>query len=176
VSHSSVAGGGPPGSSAVDDLVTRNGIATLASVPGPRPAAPALRVAVVTCMDARIDVFRALGLAPGDAHVIRNAGGIVTDDVLRSLAISQHALGTREVLVAQHTECGLIGLDDESVAARIEAACGARPPMALGGFPNLHDEVRRSVARVRAAVFLPHRDAVRGFVYDVEWGRLREVY
>jgi carbonic anhydrase len=137
--------------------------------------APRLGVAIVTCMDARIDPARALGLEPGDAHVIRNAGGLVTDDVIRSLAISQHELGTREVLVIQHTRCGLLGLDDAELAQRLEAAAGSAPAWSGGGFDDLEASVRDGVARIRGCPFLPHRERVRGFVYEVETGAVREV-
>jgi carbonic anhydrase len=136
---------------------------------------PTRHTTVITCMDARIDLFAALGLELGEVHVIRNAGGIATDDVLRSLVLSQRKLGTREVLLAHHTDCGLYGLDDEELLAEVEAESGTRPPFEFGGFTDLDASVRESVARVRAAVFVPHRDAVRGFVYDVSTGRLREV-
>jgi carbonic anhydrase len=136
---------------------------------------PTRRASVVTCMDARIDLFAALGLALGEVHVIRNAGGIVTDDVLRSLVLSQRKLGTREVLIAQHTDCGLHGLDDQVLLAEVEADAGERPSFVFGGFTDLDASVRSSLARVRAAAFVPHRAAVRGFVYDVVTGRLREV-
>jgi carbonic anhydrase len=136
---------------------------------------PTRHTAVVTCMDARIDLFAALGLALGEVHVIRNAGGIATDDVLRSLVLSQRKLGTREILLAQHTDCGLHGLDDGALLDEIEADSGERPPFVFGGFVDLDASVRSSLARVRAATFVPHRDAVRGFVYDVATGRLREV-
>ena len=136
---------------------------------------PTRHTTVVTCMDARIDLFAALGLALGEVHVIRNAGGVVTDDVLRSLVLSQRKLGTREVLVAHHTDCGLYGLDDDALLAEIEAESGVRPPFRFEGFDDLDESVRASVARVRAAAFVPHRGAVRGFVYDVATGLLREV-
>lgn len=136
---------------------------------------PTRHTAVVTCMDARIDLFAALGLELGQVHVIRNAGGIVTDDVLRSLVLSQRKLGTREVLLAHHTDCGLFGLDDAELLAEVEEASGVRPPFAFGGFDDLDASVRASVARVRAAAYVPHRDAVRGFVYEVATGRLREI-
>lgn len=136
---------------------------------------PTRHTTVVTCMDARIDLFAALGLQLGEVHVIRNAGGVVTDDVLRSLVLSQRKLGTHEVLLAHHTDCGLFGLDDDELLDEIEAESGARPPFRFGGFTDVDASVRESVARVRAAGFVPHRDAVRGFVYDVSTGRLREV-
>jgi carbonic anhydrase len=136
---------------------------------------PTRHTAVVTCMDARIDLFAALGLDLGEVHVIRNAGGIATDDVLRSLVLSQRSLGTREVLLAHHTDCGLYGLDDARLLDELEAESGSRPPFEFGGFTDVDESVRTSVARVRAATFVPHRDAVRGFVYDVATGRLREI-
>lgn len=137
--------------------------------------APRLQAAIVTCMDARIDPARILGLEPGDAHVIRNAGGVVTDDVIRSLSISQHELGTREILVIQHTRCGLLGLDDEELARRLEQASGSRPAWSAGGFSDLEASVGAGVGRLRDSPFLAQRGAVRGFVYEVESGRVREV-
>jgi carbonic anhydrase len=140
-------------------------------------ASPARQVVLVTCMDARIDPAAALGLTPGDAHVLRNAGGLVTDDVVRSLAISQHALGTREVMVVQHTQCGMHGLDENALALKIGEAKGV-PPNAnvrFGAFTDLDTSVRASVARLRATDLLLHHDVIRGFVYEVETGRLREV-
>jgi carbonic anhydrase len=126
-------------------------------------------------MDARIDLFPLLGLRLGESHIIRNAGGIVTDDVLRSLALSQRKLGTREVMVVHHTNCGLHGLDDDALLDEIEAEVGARPPFRFGAFVDLDESVRESVERVRSAPFVPHRDVVRGFVVDVATGRLRAV-
>jgi carbonic anhydrase len=139
------------------------------------PAVPVRGLCVVTCMDARIDPLAAFGLRLGEAHVVRNAGGVVTEGVLRSLLISQQMLGTREVMLVQHTGCGLLGLDDGEVAAAVERETGARPPMPLGGFSDIEESVRRGVATVRGCAFLPHRDAVRGYVYDVDGGGLREV-
>jgi carbonic anhydrase len=136
---------------------------------------PTRHTAVIACMDARIDLFAALGLELGQVHIIRNAGGIATDDVLRSLVLSQRKLGTREVLLAQHTDCGLYGLDDDTLLDELESESGSRPPFVFGGFTDLDASVRASAARVRSAPFVPHRDAVRGFVYDVSTGRLREV-
>jgi carbonic anhydrase len=170
----------PTGPSTVDELIAANAAFAAAFDPAspgcdlssPRPTR---RAAVVACMDARLDLFAALGLALGEVHLIRNAGGIVTDDVLRSLALSQRKLGTREVLVVHHTDCGLHGLDDEALADEVEAETGERPPFAFGGFDDLDASVRASVARVRAATYLPHREVVRGAVYDVRTGRLREV-
>lgn len=140
-----------------------------------RSAPPVLRVSVLTCMDARIEPFSLLGLRPGDAHVLRNAGGVVTTDVRRSLAVSQRKLGTTEVMVIQHTTCGMLGLDDEELLAELEADVGSRPDWTPYGFTDLDDNVRRTVASLRADPFLPHRDQVRGFVYDVRDGSLREV-
>jgi carbonic anhydrase len=126
-------------------------------------------------MDARLDPARALGLEEGDAHVIRNAGGSVTDDAIRSLLISQRLLGTSEIVLIHHTDCGMLGFQDDEVAAAIEADTGIRPPFALGGFADLEGDVRQSIARVKASPFLPATRSVRGFVYEVETGRLREV-
>jgi carbonic anhydrase len=139
------------------------------------PAPPRLGVAIVTCMDARIDPVRLFKLEPGDAHVLRNAGGVVTDDVIRSLLLSQRFLGTRAVMVVHHTRCGVLGLAEDTVKAQIQAEVGMRPPFALEGFDDLDADVRQSMARVRHSPYLPHRDAVRGFVLDVDDGRLREV-
>lgn len=138
-------------------------------------ARPVRQVTVVACMDARIDMFALLGLRRGDAHLIRNAGGIATGDVRRSLAISQRRLGTTEVMIIQHTTCGLLGLDDEELLAELEADVGHRPDWTPGAFADLDENVRQSVALVRADPFVPHREHVRGFVYDVADGSLREV-
>ena len=140
-----------------------------------RSARPALKVAVVTCMDARINVFALFGLAEGDAHVLRNAGGVVTDDVVRSLLISQRLLGTREVILIHHTDCGMLTFRDDEVKAQVEADTGVRPPFALEAFPDLEADLRQSVARLKSSPFLPHLDRVRAFAYEVETGRLREV-
>jgi carbonic anhydrase len=136
---------------------------------------PTRHTTVITCMDARIDLFAALGLQLGQVHMLRNAGGVVTDDVLRSLVLSQRKLGTREVLIAHHTDCGLYDLDDDALLDEVEAASGTRPPFRFHGFSDLDESVRESVARVREAPYVPHRDRVRGFVYEVATGRLREV-
>jgi carbonic anhydrase len=142
---------------------------------GSLPVQPRRKLAIVSCMDSRIDLFALLGLQIGEAHVIRNAGGIATDDVIRSLAISQAALGTREVMVIQHTGCGLHGADDDDLRQRIKDQAGAAPPGRLGGFKDLEENVRRSVARIERSGCLMADDRVRGFVYEVETGRLREV-
>jgi carbonic anhydrase len=138
-------------------------------------AAPARKVAIVACMDARLDPARVLGLAEGDAHVIRNAGGAVTDDAIRSLAISQRKLGTDEIVLLHHTDCGMQTFSDDGFRREIEDDTGVRPPWAAETFDDLDADVRQSIARIRASPFIPRKDAVRGFVYDVASGRLREV-
>ena len=142
--------------------------------PGARPAPPARGVAVVACMDARMDVYRLLGLQIGDAHVIRNAGGVITDDVLRSLAISQHVLGTRGVVLVHHTRCGLEGADESAFADAVEQATGERPSWPMRAFADVEAHVRESVRAIRECPLLI-ADEVRGTVYDVDTGRLREV-
>ena len=142
---------------------------------GELPLPPAKGVAVVACMDARLNVYGLLGLNEGDAHVIRNAGGVITDDEIRSLAISQRLLGTREVLVIHHTNCGMLTFSDDGLKRQIEAETGLRPPFALEAFPDLDGDVRQSIGRIEASPFVPHRDQVRGFVYDVGSGALKEV-
>jgi carbonic anhydrase len=136
---------------------------------------PSRRLAVVACMDCRLDLLGALGLKDGEAHVLRNAGGVVTDDVIRSLAISQRRLGTREVVLVHHTDCGMEKIEDEAFAAELREAAGVAPSFAIEAFEDLDEDVRESVRRVRSSPFLPHREAVRGFVYDVATHRLREV-
>ena len=139
------------------------------------PVPPKSKAAVVTCMDARIETGRLLGLEEGDAHVIRNAGGVVTDDVLRSLLISQRLLGTEEILLIHHTECGMVTFRDDDVKDAIAAETGLRPPFALEAFADEEEDVRQSIRRIQACPFIPVRDKVRGFVYDVKTGRLNEV-
>jgi carbonic anhydrase len=141
---------------------------------GALPMPPATHVAVVACMDARLDPQAVLGLELGDAHVIRNAGGVVTDDVIRSLAISQRLLGTSEIILIHHTDCGMLTFRDDDVKDQIAADTGIRPPFALEAFPNLDADVRQSIARIHASPFLQHKN-VRGFVYAVDKGTLREV-
>ena len=136
---------------------------------------PARALAIVTCMDSRLNVFDALGLEEGDAHVLRNAGGVITDDMIRSLAISQRLLGTREVMLIHHTDCGMQKLSDDGFRAELQADTGVAPEFAIESFTDLDAAVRQSILRVRGSVFLPHRDRVRGFVYDVDTHRLREV-
>jgi carbonic anhydrase len=136
---------------------------------------PAKRVAVLACMDARLDPAALLGLSEGDAHVIRNAGGVVTDDEIRSLAISQHLLGTEEIVLIHHTDCGMLTFSDEEFRRRLEAETGTTPTWAAESFDDVEQDVRRSVARIRSSPFVPRKDSVRGFVYDVRTGRLSEV-
>ena len=136
---------------------------------------PAKQLAVVACMDARLNPFGLPGLSEGDAHVIRNAGGVVSDDVIRSLTISQRLLGTREIILIHHTDCGMLTFKDDELKAQIEADTGIRPSFALEAFPNEEKDVAQSMARIAASPFIPHKDQVRGFVYDVKSGRLREV-
>jgi carbonic anhydrase len=142
---------------------------------GDKPMPPARKVAVVACMDARLHVSALLGLDIGDAHIIRNAGGVVSDDAVRSLVISQRLLGTDEIILIHHTDCGMLTFHDDDVKAQIEADTGIRPPFALEAFADVDEDVRQSIARVKASPFIPHRDNVRGFVYDVSTGRLNEV-
>jgi carbonic anhydrase len=139
------------------------------------PLPPARKVAVVACMDARLHVHGLLGLDDGDAHVIRNAGGVVTDDAIRSLAISQRLLGTEEIILIHHTDCGMLTFSDDQFRADIERDTGLRPPWAAEAFPDLEADVRQSIGRIKASPFIPRKDAVRGFVYEVETGKLREV-
>src|SRR5262245_17888281 len=136
---------------------------------------PARKLAVIACMDARLDVHRILGLEEGEAHVFRNAGGAVTDDAIRSLAISQRLLGTEEVVLIHHTDCGMLTFTDDQVKAQIEADTGIRPAFALEAFGDLEQDVRQSIARIKASPFVPRKEHVRGFVYDVRTGRLKEV-
>ena len=159
--------------SSIDELLDNS---RRAQAPGSGLAsAPARRLAIVACMDARLDVAALLGLEPGDAHVIRNAGGIVTDDVLRSLLLSQRLLGTREIMLIKHTDCGMQTFEGDELADALERETGERPSFPLGSFRDLEAEMRRSMARIRESPFVPHIDAVRGFVYEVETGRLVEV-
>jgi carbonic anhydrase len=136
---------------------------------------PRRRLAVVTCMDSRLDVFAALGLQDGEAHVLRNAGGVITDDVIRSLAVSQRRLGTRAVMLIHHTDCGMQALTDDGFRAELQEATGVAPAFAIESFTDVEADVRQSVRRVRRSPFLLHTDLVRGFVYDVDSHRLREV-
>jgi carbonic anhydrase len=139
------------------------------------PVPPAKKLAVVACMDARLNIYGALGLEAGDAHVIRNAGGVVTDDAIRSLAISQRLLATEEIVLIHHTGCGMLTFKDDEFRTSIEQDTGVKPEWAAEAFSDLDGDVRQSIARVKASPFIPHKDSVRGFVYEVETGRLREV-
>lgn len=161
--------------SVTDDLLKNNEEYARSFDKGDLPLPPAKGVAVVACMDARLDVHGMLGLELGDAHVIRNAGGVITDDEIRSLTISQRLLGTREILLIHHTGCGMLTFTDDEVADQIEADTGVRPPFALESFGDLEGNVRESIEKIKTNPFIPNKDAVRGFVYEVETGRLREV-
>lgn len=160
--------------SAIDHLVHANE-RYVANFPGPRPLRPKLRLTVIACMDSRLDLFGALGLEIGDAHLIRNAGGVPTDDVLRSLALSQRSLGTREVVIIHHTECGMDAFDDEQFRRDLTAETGNAPPWRVNGFTDLAEDTRRSVQTVRTCAWIPYRDDVRGFVFDVATAALTEV-
>ena len=142
---------------------------------GQLPLPPAKHVAVVACMDARLNVYSILGLAEGEAHVIRNAGGVVTDDEIRSLTISQRLLGTREIILIHHNDCGMLTFTDDEFKASIQADTGIKPAWAAEAFGDLDDDVRQSIARIKASPFIPHTDEVRGFVFDVATGKLSEV-
>lgn len=160
--------------SVIDHLVQANKEYT-ATFPGPRPVRPKLRLTVISCMDSRLDLFGALGLQIGDAHLIRNAGGVVTDDILRSLAISQRALGTREVMLIHHTQCGMENLDDSAFRAELASETGLEPPWDVPGFTDVYDDVRDTLRRVRECPWIPYRDEVRGFVFDVATAQINEV-
>jgi carbonic anhydrase len=142
---------------------------------GALPLPPAKKLAVLACMDARLDVHKILGLHEGDAHVIRNAGGVVTDDAIRSLAISQRLLGTQEIVLIHHTDCGMLTFSDDDIKRQIQQETGIRPHFALEAFEDLEEDVGQSIARIKASPFVLNKDSVRGFVYEVETGRLREV-
>ena len=142
---------------------------------GDLPLPPGKKVAVVACMDARLNVYGALGLQEGDAHVIRNAGGVITDDEIRSLAISQRLLGTEEIILMHHTDCGMVTFTDEEFRKAIEDDCGVKPTWSAETFDDVEADVRTSIARIKASPFIPRKDNVRGFVYEVETGKLREV-
>jgi carbonic anhydrase len=160
--------------SAIDHLLHANELYA-ATFPGPRPLRPKLRLAVIACMDSRMDLFGALGLEIGDAHLIRNAGGVPTDDVLRSLALSQRSLGTREVVLLHHTECGMQNFDDEAFRARLAEDSGRQPPWNVPGFSDIRATMRQSIATVRECGWLTHREDVRGFIFDIATARLEEV-
>jgi carbonic anhydrase len=161
--------------SVIDELVANNEAYASRFDKGSLPLPPAKKVAVVACMDARIDPAGALGLTEGDAHVIRNAGGVVTDDEIRSLAISQRLLGTEEIILIHHTDCGMLTFTDDDFKRQLQDDTGIKPEWAAEAFPDLDEDVRQSIARIKASPFIPNKDSVRGFVYEVETGRLREV-
>jgi carbonic anhydrase len=161
--------------SATDELLANNERYAADFDKGDLPLPPAKKVAVVACMDARLVLSRVLGLDEGDAHVIRNAGGVITDDEIRSLAISQHLLGTEEIILIHHTDCGMLTFTDEQFKAQLEEATGERPRWESGAFSDLEGDVRQSVERVSSSPFIARKDSIRGFVYEVESGRLREV-
>ena len=158
-----------------DEFLTNNDAYAAEFTKGDLPLPPAKQVAVLACMDARLDPARVLGLEEGDAHVIRNAGGVVSDDAIRSLAISQRLLGTEEIILIHHTDCGMLTFTDDEVKAQIADDTGIRPHFALEAFDDLDDDIRQSIARIQHSPFLPRKDRVRGFVYEVETGKLREV-
>jgi carbonic anhydrase len=160
---------------ATDDLLANNEAYAARFDKGDLPLPPARKIAVIACMDARVSPYALLGLKEGDAHVIRNAGGVVTDDEIRSLAISQRLLGTEEIMVIHHTDCGMLTFNDDDFKRQIEAEIGIKPQWAVEAFSDVDQDVRQSVARITSSPFIPHKDSVRGFVYEVESGRLREV-
>ena len=158
-----------------DELLRNNAEFASTFSKGDLPMPPGKHLAVVACMDARLNVYALLGLQEGEAHVIRNAGGVVTEDVIRSLAISQRLLGTSEVILVHHTDCGMLTFTDDQVKADIEADTGLRPHFALEAFSDLERDIRQSIARIKASPFVPNKDSVRGFVFDVTTGKLQEV-
>ena len=160
--------------SATDEYLANNA-RYAESFSGPLPMPPSRHVAVLACMDARLNVYGILGLGEGEAHVIRNAGGVITDDQIRSLAISQRLLGTREIVLIHHTDCGMLTFTDDAFKRSIQDETGIKPPWAAEAFPDLGEDVRQSIARIKASPFIPHKDAIRGFVFDVATGKLNEV-
>jgi carbonic anhydrase len=161
--------------SVIDELVANNEDFAASLADRHLDGHPSRQLAIVTCMDSRLDVFAALGLGDGEAHVLRNAGGVITDDVIRSLAVSQRRLGTREVMLIHHTDCGMQKLSDDGFRAELQEATGIAPAFAIESFADIDADVRQSILRVRHSTFLPHREHVRGFVYDVDTHRLREI-
>jgi carbonic anhydrase len=160
--------------SVTDDLLANNS-RYAETFSGPLPLPPAKHVAVVACMDARLDVYRILGLNEGEAHVIRNAGGVVTDDEIRSLTISQRLLGTQEIILIHHTDCGMLTFTDDDFKKSIQDETGIKPSWSAEAFPDLDEDVRQSIARIKSSPFVPHKDQIRGFVFDVTKGKLNEV-
>ena len=161
--------------SVTDELLANNESYAASFDKGDLPLPPARKLAIVACMDARLNPYAMLGLREGDAHVIRNAGGVVTDDEIRSLAISQRLLGTEEIVLIHHTDCGMLTFSDDEFKRSIQEETGIKPAWAAEAFGDLDEDVRQSIARIKASPFIPHTDSVRGFVYDVQTGRLREV-
>lgn len=160
----------------IDELLANNEAFATALPTRHLDVRPSRRLAIVTCMDSRLDVFAALGLGDGEAHVLRNAGGVITDDVIRSLAVSQRRLGTREIMLIHHDDCGMQTLTDDGFRAELQEDTGVAPAFAVESFTDVEADVRQSILRVRRSAFLPHRDEVRGFVYDVDTHQLREVF
>ncbi len=161
--------------SATDEMLAGNERYATLFDKGELPMPPGRKTAVVACMDARLNIYGMLGLSEGEAHVIRNAGGVVSDDVIRSLAISQRLLGTEEIILIHHTDCGMLTFTDDQFKASIERETGIKPEWAAEAFSDLDADVRQSIARIKASPFIPSKGAVRGFVYEVQSGRLREV-
>lgn len=161
--------------SVTDSLVHNNETYAQSFKKGSLPMPPSKHVAVLACMDARLDVHKILGLDEGDAHVIRNAGGVATDDAIRSIVISQRLLGTNEIILIHHTDCGMLTFKDDDVKSQIHAEVGIRPAFALEAFDDVEADVRQSIARIEASPFIPNKKNVRGFVYDVKTGRLKEI-
>jgi carbonic anhydrase len=159
----------------VTDELLANNARYAESFTGPLPLPPSKHIAVLACMDARLDVYRVLGLAEGESHVIRNAGGVVTDDAIRSLAISQRLLGTKEIVLVHHTDCGMLTFTDEEFRSSIEQEVGSRPAWHSEAFPEVEADVKASLQRIRDSAFIPDRSSVRGFVFDVATGRLTEI-
>jgi carbonic anhydrase len=161
--------------SVTDELLANNESYAASFDKGDLPTPPARKLAVLACMDARVVPTRILGLQEGDAHIIKNAGGVVTEDAIRSLAISQNLLGTEEIILIHHTDCGMLTLKDEELADRLEQETGERPSWKAHAFSDLEQDVRDSIEEIKSSPFVPRTDSVRGFVYEVETGRLREV-
>jgi carbonic anhydrase len=159
----------------VTDQYLENNRIYAASFEGPLPLPPKNHIAVLACMDARIDVYAALGIKPGESHVIRNAGGVVTDDEIRSLAISQRLLGTKEIVLIHHTDCGMLTFTDDVFKKSIQDEVGHKPAWAAEAFDDLAVDVKQSIARIKQSPFIPHTDQVRGFIFDVATGLLNEV-
>jgi carbonic anhydrase len=161
--------------SVTDELIRNNENYVRSFKKGDLAMPPSRRVAVLACMDARLDTHKILGLEEGEAHVIRNAGGVATDDAIRSLVISQRLLGTQEIILIHHTDCGMLTFKDDDVKGKIESETGIRPAFALEAFASPEGDVKQSIARIQASPFIPNKSSVRGFVYDVKTGRLNEV-